>query len=209
MYTPNLHHIAEFNIANAREFVGYWSHFYRYNITVPDTKEQIDYLSELNIGNDLTEENVRRLLRWKDPQRLTHPIQSGPNASQDNRHVVKVLAALGQLNRFRNEQSTENEMKDITAQIFPNGMIWQIFLLHIAKPDVYPIADQHVFRAFSLDTPTAVAINWETYDAYKGYFGRIAQAVNVAQTPDNIRQLKRIDNALMVFGQFLKAYCEQ
>jgi hypothetical protein len=99
-------------------------------------------------------------------------------------------------------------MRQAAEQIFPNGMIWSPFLLHIAKPHIHPIADRYVYRAYSLHMKVEVKepYTWATYEAYSNYFGQIAATMNIARTKDNIPQLKRIDNALMVFGQFLTAY---
>jgi hypothetical protein len=119
VYTLNLPEIAQFNIADAPRFVDFWSQFYKDSTTVfqatkegsehdnsssakpgdgqtASTKSRqkknaaiIDYFSELNVGNDLTDENVRRLLRWKDPTRLTEVIKGRPNAK-----VVSVLKSV-------------------------------------------------------------------------------------------------------------------
>jgi hypothetical protein len=206
MYILNPLEIAHFDVANANSFVEFWSQFYDDSITVFESKDKIDYLSELNLGNDLTEENVRRLLRWKDETYLTKKILSGPNRGEDNPRVLRVLGHLSSINQFRNDKSTEDDARGIAKQVFPNGVIWQAFLLHIAKPHVYPIADKNVFRTFSLHAGIRVKENWKGYVAYCDYFNGIARAIGISRTIRNILQLKRIDNALMVFGQFLRAY---
>jgi hypothetical protein len=203
---PALTDVATFDLAKASEFVEFWSQFYDYRVTVFGSKQEIDYFSELNIGNDLTAENVRRLLRWKDWQRLSERILSGPNEGHENPRVMRVLANLGTINQFRKDQATNGESLQILADMFPNGAIWGAFLLHIAKPNVYPIGDQNVFRAWSLHKGLEAEQNWETYVAYRDYFREIATALGITETIGNVRELKRIDNALFVFGQFLKAY---
>jgi hypothetical protein len=209
MFTLDPDEIAQFDLARARRFVECWSRFYSDRITASGTKDRIDYFAELNLGRDLTEENVRRLLRWKDPQHLTHPVVSGPNARQDNPAVVRVLRNLAAINAFRNDRLAEADMRRTAEQIFPQGPVWRVFLLHIAKPHSYPIADKHVLRAFSLHTQQKVKQNWNwgTYLAYRNnYFGQIAQALSVAQKIENIRELKRIDDALLAFGRFVGLY---
>jgi hypothetical protein len=207
VFTLNPEEFGQFDWGQAPRFVKFWSQFYHDRVAVLGAAELIDYFMELNVERDLTEENVRRLLRWKDPRHLTHRVNGG----QDNPRVVRVLNNLAAINRFRNDQVAEDEMRNTVAQVFPNGIVFQVFLLHIAKPHSYPIADQHVFRAFSLHTGQKTRENWETYVAYRDYFGQIAQAIKVAQERgiENVRRLKRIDNALMVFGQFLNTYCSQ
>jgi hypothetical protein len=206
MYVPALTDVGKFDVAKASEFVEFWSRFYAYEATVFGTKQKVDYFSELNVGNDLTAENVRRLLRWKDERMLSERTLSGPNKGKENPRVVKVVASLGAINEFRKDASSNSELLQTLVGIFPNGVVWGAFLLHIAKPDVYPIADQNVFRTCSLHTGLEDKQTWETYAAYCEYFTGIAKAVGVAQTVENLRQLKRIDDALFVFGQFLKDY---
>lgn len=207
MYTFDLSNVARYDTQNASSFVEFWSQFYeRDNIKVLDAEERIDYFTELNIANDLAEENVRRLLRWKDPRHLTHRILAGANKGQDNPRVVKVLANLGPINQFRNSLTSVADIQRTTEQVFTDGIVWKAFLLHIAKPHLYPIADQHVLRVWSLHTGLKDDQTWTTYALYCDYFGQIAQAMGVDRTIENIRQLKRIDDALLCFGQFLGAY---
>jgi hypothetical protein len=209
MYILSPDDMAEFDLANASRFVKFWSQFYNYHVTVFETKTEIDYFSELNLGNDLTAENVRRLLRWKDPRLLTERILTGPNEGQDNPRVAPVLNCLGTINQFRNDQIGDDDMRHAAAEVFPHGIVWRAFLLHIAKPHSCPIADQNVFRAWSLHTGRRDEQTWETYAAYCQYFWHVAEAVGASQAPqtiENLCQLKRIDNALFVFGKFLKAY---
>jgi hypothetical protein len=206
MYVPALTDVEKFDLAKASEFVEFWSQFYDYRVTVFGSKQEIDYFSELNTGNELTAENVRRLLRWKDVMMLSERTISGPNKGQENPRVTTVLANLSTINEFRKDQSSNRDLLQTLAGIFPNGVVWGAFLLHISKPHVFPIADQNVFRAWSLHTRLEDNQSWETYAAYRDYFTEIARALGITETIGNLRELKRIDNALFVFGQFLKAY---
>jgi hypothetical protein len=208
MYIPNLHDIAQFNVADAREFVDFWDfvsavdhgngqpeHAGSRRKKKEEEKEKINYFMELNVGNDLTEENVHKLLEWKDPFHFTAA------------RKARVLANLSLINRFRNDQIAEDEMQRAAAQVFPNGAVWNFFLFHIAKPHIFPIADVNVFRVCALHgREIKEPYTWKTYETYCDYFGLIADTVGVARTIANIRKLKRIDNALVKFGQFLGAY---
>lgn len=206
MYSINLPDVARYDLSTADVFVEFWSQFYGYEVKLLNAEQQIDYFSELNVGGDLTEENVCRLLRWKDPRHLTHIVLSGPKAGAANSTVAKILDRLDLINRFRRDQLTEDAIRLTAAEVFDSGMVWRAFLVHIAKPHIYPIADQNVFRAWSLHTQSRDEQTWETYDAYRRYFNGIAETLRVARTIENLRRLKQIDNALFAFGQFLKAY---
>ncbi len=56
----------DFDLTNAEQFVNLWSNYYEYTL-----KDENVYIKELNIKNDLTEDNVKKLLRWKDPRWLS------------------------------------------------------------------------------------------------------------------------------------------
>lgn len=215
MYTLNLDEIARFDLANALHFVDFWSKFDDSTAGFDVTNEgqgkdaKIDYFAELNLGNEVTEENLRRLLRWKDPRFLSPIIKSGPNKGEPNPKVEKVLNRRSVINRFRKDEIGEAEMRAEADKIFPSGPIWRFLLLHIAKPVIYPLADENVLEAWSLHTRLSKKkpYTWQTYDAYRSYFGQIAAAIGVAETTDKIRELKRIDGAILAFGRFLMAYC--
>src|ERR1039458_5401199 len=162
MYVPALTDVEKFDLVKASEFVEFWSQFYNYRAAVFGGGEEIDYFSELNTTNDLTAENVRRLLRWKDARLLSERIISSPNEGRENPRVTKVLANLSTINEFRRDQGTNNDLRRTLAEIFPNGVVWGAFLLHISKPHVFPIADQNVFRACSLHTGLGDEESWET-----------------------------------------------
>jgi hypothetical protein len=111
--------MAKFDITKASSFVDYWSQFFE------DESKDIDgtkteYLKELNVGSDLTTENVRKLLRWKDPRLLTHPNKV---TGLDNPDVAKVLAKTDALNQFCNDQITESDIRHIADEIFRDGIV--------------------------------------------------------------------------------------
>jgi hypothetical protein len=184
------------------QFVECWERYY-------DGDDIVEYLSELNIGNDLSEQNVTRLLRWKDPLRLTHPRKTdgGPNP-----RVIRVLEQLGKLNEFRNGKLNASEFQSITNSLFPNGIIWQLFLFHLARPAEWPIADQHVFRSYSVMFDAAVPDSIATFSSYVKTFQELATRFRASVGIDDTDQVsiiqanKRLDNALFAFGQFLASY---
>lgn len=164
MFILNVNQFGEFDLTRAKQFVDYWSKQYSYNSVKAFGSNEvkvIDYIDELNLGNNLSEQNVKRLLRWKDPRMLTEEILSGPNKGKKNKKVLKVIKKREQINKFRGGEICVNNFKNETEKIFPNGLVWPIFLFHIARPFKYPIADKNVFRAFSTQRPqkTGMGIN--------------------------------------------------
>ena len=216
MFILNIKQFEEFNLYKAKQFVDYWNNKYRNDsVKVLISDEVIDYVEELNLGNNLSEQNIKRLLRWKDPIRLTEKILSGPNEGKENKKVLKVIENIDYFNEFRQDKISEKEFKFITEKIFPTGFVWQIFLFHIARPFEYPIADQNVFRAFSIQKRTKEPVDWGGYKDYIDYFFQIAKSSGISlgkpkgyesDIKEIVKKLKNVDNALFAFGQFLRSY---
>ena len=212
---PERDAIEDFRSERVGDFVRYWSEFYKYDVKIfGSNSKSIDYFRELNIRDneslcDLTKENIQRLLRWKDPHILTQVIMTGPHRGKDNPRVKRVLDRLDDINRFRRGEVEESDVCALADSIFSSGIVFRVFLLHIAKPHMYPIADQHVFRAYGLDAKKPdnwKPDSWTEYNEYRGHFHRIADAIGIQRTIGNIENLKKIDNALWAFGKFLKSY---
>ena len=204
MYTLNTSQFGNYDIDRAEDFVSFWQTYYRYSVKFLGSSREIDYFHELNVGSKLSEGNIRNLLRWKDPRYLTSQILSGPNKGGLNGRVERVIEATTELNRFRYNEISEDEFRSVVSRMFPSGPIWQIFIFHICKPISYPIADQHVYRSFSYHRGRGTPNSWESYLVYADYFDSICNSCNFAQ--DDMVERKRVDNALMAYGQFLKNY---
>ena len=209
-----------FDINKAREFVNYWGRPHTFaSVKCYDSDEKVNYIEELNIGNRLTEQNIKRLLRWKDPRMLTEKILSGPNEGKDNEKVLKVLEKRDDINQFRESSigTGIDDFKRVTKEIFSDGFVWPIFLFHIARPHEFPIADRNVFKSYSLHKQVKIPENWTEYKDYIEYFFQIAIAANIiSEKPQGnesnlieiVKELKRVDNALVAFGQFVYS-CEK
>jgi hypothetical protein len=201
MYLLNRDAFRAVDTNGVARFVECWERYYKGN--------DREYSNELNIGNDLTEQNITRLLRWKDPRMLTHPRKTD---GEPNPRVTRVLEQIASLNRFRNGNLTAGDFQRITQNIFPNGIIWQLFLFHLARPADWPIADQHVFRSYSVLFNAAVPDSITAFGAYsKAFLDLAAKFRKCAEIEDNdqafvVRINKRLDNALFAFGQFLATY---
>jgi hypothetical protein len=136
---------------------------------------------------------------------LTHPKVDGSN----NHRVVNVLANLDAINQFRLGTIKQAAFTQTVASIFHYGIVWQLFLFHIARPWEWPIADQHVFRAHAALFKEAVPQTIAEFEQYKTNFTRLAQTLHDIQNGGHVeiaQRNKRLDNALMSYGQFLLAY---
>lgn len=206
MFILNSGEFANFDLGKAQAFVRYWRQFYRDSTKVFGTHERIDYLTEIDPSRSLTVENVRRLLRWKDPKFLAQVILTGPNREQPNPRVERITGDLARLNDFRTGTLSESDFLKWARSMFPSSEgIWPFFLVHIARPIDYPIVDQHVIRAYRCHTSERLQFDPALYERYRQYFGQIAGALEPSsKSPLEIR--KHVDDALLAFGQFLKRY---
>jgi hypothetical protein len=212
MFTFNTTKIVAFDLRTAGKFVDFWSNFYNETTKIFESDKKISYFDELNLGNELTKENVKRLLRWKDPVRLTEKI--GTKKTQ-NEKVKRVLENRENINKFRDREINEEKFgKIIKDHIFNTGIIWRVFLFHIARPWEFPMADNNVFRVYRAHTKKMdKKQNWDFYGNYKEYFFEIAKSAGFIETRPNgreknikglVERLKRVDNAILMFGKFLK-----
>lgn len=192
-------------LLNADDFTRFWSKYYKYVVKDENGKDDISYIEELNLNNNLTEQNIKRLLRWKDPHMLTEKIQSGKKKGSNNKKVEEVLENFENINNFRVGKISKDDFKRITESIFKTGVVWRIFLFHIARPHEYPIADQNVFRAFFVlndNKKDPTKADWDDYIKYKEFFFKIVELAKF----NSVNEMKKVDDALFEFGKFLKKY---
>jgi hypothetical protein len=192
-------------------FVAFWERYYRDPVsTSSQNKKAIDYFAELNLLGDLTVENVTRLLRWKDRRMLTHP-KVAEGTATDNPRVVCVLNRLDTLNDFRRGDIDEASFAELALNVFPKGLIWPLFLFHLARPWAWPIADQHVFRSHAALFGFRIPLTLEGFQRYRASFANLAARLGPSTTDGAdysavVASHKRLDNALMAYGQFLLKY---
>lgn len=180
---------------SAQEFVGFWQQFYQSKIS-----DEV-YHANLNLGGDLSAGNISLLWRWKNERyglRLLEPTK----------------AILPDINAFRRlAQVSTPEERSFWQKAFgvTPGIVWQVFLFHMARPQDYPIFDQHVMTAFFAinqgyiyrrpKEARAICLKYEKFrSAYGGYRDFFFKLVDEADAPEP----KAVDRALWAFGRHLK-----
>lgn len=210
MFLLNREKFRGVDVSIVSDFVTCWEHYYRGAISAsPNNDRAIDYFSELKLLGDLTVDSVTLLLRWKDPRMLTHP--KATDGKTDNPHVVRVLNHIDTLNKFRHGTIDQEAFTKVIRKVFPNGPIWTQFLFHMARPWEYPIADQHVFRAHAALFGVDIPLTPDGFQRYSKNFMKLARHLDPTMTDGAdhsaiVALHKRLDNALMAYGQFLSAY---
>jgi len=169
--------------ADIQEFIDKWKKFY------PAPQEN---LYKINIQKKIfSAEDVTDLFIWKNGRKLSKV--------KRNSIKEKIIAKLDIINALKinfDMNTFKSEFKNVSS-------IWKIFLLHIIKPDLYPIFDQHVCRAYYYieektlqEIPDNNLFKEKLYfEKYLGFFNRLA-AYGFER--------KELDEALWAFGKYLK-----
>lgn len=82
------------------------------------------------------------------------------------------------------------------------GFIWSLFILHSFYPKIYPLYDQHVYRAYKyIQNPNTVLANaapnsWLEYHKYTIFFKGLVLRENCTEI--------NVDRALWAYGKYLK-----
>ena len=105
---PESFHDSDFG--NILEFIDYWGSHYE------AADQNDDYLANLNIGQDLTKQNIEWLIGWKLPR---------PNEQLVNRARVNI----DNFNKFRIGELEEKEFIEIATRIYTTGHV--LSLIHI------------------------------------------------------------------------------
>jgi len=172
------------------EFVSFWARFYEEG-KYPDSI----YKANLNEGRPLEQGNIKPLLEWKNGR---------PLSKKKQEIAIKVINNLPRFNQFRfitkvTAMNFERFWK-IVCEIVKTGLVWRIFLLHMTRPEDYPIADQHVLRACYYLTHGKIhepEQTLQTYESYRTFFRDLVEKSGKEQ--------RQVDKALMCFGQFLNS----
>ncbi len=175
----------KFQRQSVSEFVEFWSSFIELG------KSDNFYSSRIN-KQSFNRNDIDKFYTWKNGMKInTH--------KQKSACIKFIQNNLASVNRLKIKFDIivfNSTFKNISA-------IWQIFLLHLIKPDNYPIFDQHVYRAhyFLLhheikEVPQSKKEILQYYhNIYLPFFLRLSKEVS---------SKRKIDQALVGLGQFLK-----
>jgi hypothetical protein len=173
---------------SAANFVHFWSK--RYD---EGEYKDLDYEKNLNRQGLLTKGNIQFLLEWKRGNRLPKQWQSIAN---------RLMQAIDIMNKFRQLPKVSNEefsdFWSFISTIIESGIVLKVFVLHISRPEDYPIVDQHVLRAWNFLTQKKVEDPKKTLENYRKYRDSFLEL-----TRKSGMNMRSVDRALMAFGQFL------
>jgi len=165
------------------EFINFWSQLYKY-----DNSELYNVIH----NKTLTELDLVKLYTWKNAMNLA--------ATKRKSLDTKIISKLAMINKLRNSKEIDIEVFLVD---FKNvSFVWKIFLLHIIKPNIYPIYDQHVHRCYLYIQNNDYSNIKPTMNDQKKinfYFNEYLPFVQGLK----INNLKKMDEAFFAFGQFL------
>jgi hypothetical protein len=143
----------------ANDFISFWSKCY-----AEGKYSDEDYEKNLNRRGFLTPKNVQYLLEWKN---------ANPLSKRKQALVDKIKKDITKINMFRSlSKVSDQEFKrfwSFLSTIISYGIVWKVFLLHISRPNDFPIVDQHVLRAWNFLSKRRVEEPEQTLENYRIY----------------------------------------
>lgn len=173
-------------INDLNNFINSWSKLYTFS------NEAI--YSKSIVKETFTKTDIQNLYKWKNGMKLSVLKQKSLD--------TKIKAKLSIINNFKSNDEIDidafrKEFKNLQATV------WKIFLLHIIKPNKFPIYDQHIHRTFLFihnedwSNISNTSISNKAKEQF--YFERYLPFIEA----QNIKDLKKLDEAFFAFGQFL------
>jgi len=174
------------NKLNWKKFINFWSRFYSDSQNL-DKKLYYPYISNKGL---LKDNSLKNLWRWK--------MQVHFKNRNNQRALILMEQNKKNIINYRKSNPSFSDLYDFSKKIFKNGIVYSIFLIHICRPEEYPIFDQHVFRSFIFITRKEIIDKPETKEDYLEY-RKFVFSIHKKHKID----LRKIDKGLMAFGQFL------
>ena len=166
-----------------QEFISFWSKLYVYDNAV---------LYERIHNTTLSEDDLKDLYKWKNGMKLSQAKEKSLN--------TKIISKIDIVNNLR---ATSNfDLEYFLKEFKQVSVVWKVFLLHILKPNRFPIYDQHVHRAYRFinnQSSDGIKASMNESVKLKFYFEEYYPFVRESKITD----LKKMDEAFFAFGQFI------
>jgi hypothetical protein len=176
-----------FQISNQNDigvFIDFWKKLYFYPLE--------NLYNETIVKKQFDIEDIQRLFIWKNGMKLSEKKQFSID--------TKIKAKIEIINSYKAANTLT--IKDFQDNFKELSAVWKIFLLHIIKPDLYPIYDQHINRTFNFIHGLSykdISSTMPNIDKENFYFNTYLPFIRSL----NGHKLKNIDEAFFSFGQFI------
>ncbi len=175
-------------INDLNKFIDYWAKLYKLN---SDFDKEMLYTETIG-KTQFTDSDINKLFKWKNQMKLSDKKQKSLND--------KILSKIDFINNLK--QSDEIKKDEFLEHFKPVSAVWKLFLLHTIKPEKYPIYDQHVHRCYNIIKGLPFdTINAELKEKVKIEFYFNDYLPFIQEVSKKI-EMKKIDEALVSFGQF-------
>ncbi|MCB0409760.1 MAG: hypothetical protein KDD29_06040 [Flavobacteriales bacterium] len=169
---------------NLESFIDYWCKLYSY----PDENLYEESINKSAFIND----DLHKLFAWKNGMKLSK--------LKTKSLEEKVISKLKIINH-------QKGLKQFDLEFFLNefqnvSFVWKIFLLHIIRPNEYPIYDQHINRAYNYihgkeyRNITNTISDKKKFEFYFNDFLPFVKSIGITD-------MRKIDKAFFAFGQFI------
>ena len=166
-----------------KEFISFWSKLYVYDNAV---------LYERIYNKTLSKDDLKDLYKWKNGMKLSQAKEKSLN--------TKIISKIEIVNNLR--KSSNFDLEYFLKEFKQVSVVWKVFLLHILKPNRFPIYDQHVHRAYRFinnQSSDGIKASMNESVKLKFYFEEYYPFVRQSKITD----LKKMDEAFFAFGQFI------
>ena len=166
-----------------QEFISFWSKLYVYDNAV---------LYERIHNTTLSDNDLKDLYKWKNGMKLSQAKEKSLN--------TKIISKIEIVNNLR--AASNLDLEYFLKEFKQVSVVWKVFLLHILKPNRFPIYDQHVHRAYRFinnQSSNGIKASMNESVKLKFYFEEYYPFVRQSKITD----LKKMDEAFFAFGQFI------
>lgn len=172
------------------DFIKFWSQLYYY----PSDSDNLYNGAISKLKYD--EIDIEKFFKWKNGMELS--IKKQKSFEQNIKSKLPEINMLKAKNDF-----SLNEFLDKFKNI--KTTVWRIFLLHIIKPEKYPIYDQNIYRTYNFihnkhNEPSPTSLSERGKEEF--YIDKYLPFIDSLRTSGI--DIRTIDKAFFAFGQFLK-----
>jgi hypothetical protein len=195
--------IPDWNYVSIAEFVSFWESLYPASFPSEEKYRSAEECYSKNVRDVevITEENLRALFRWKHGQ--TWEKASGKKKAA----FEKAMENIERLNEFKHYQHvTDKQVEDFLRFLsrITRRPIYKAFFFHICRPFEFALYDQHVYCSWQFLVYLEIKERPDDFEVYKQYNKFFSEWAQKLDTTDLWEARRRLDKALMAFGQFIK-----
>lgn len=184
--------ILKYENCSKKIFINFWSKYY--NDIYASTLEREGYYDNNIKKEKYTENDIKELYLWKNNGKLSN-LKEG--AVEDYLKNIEYINKSKQSKKAFDKEEFKNKFGDLS--------IWRIFLLHIMKPNEFPVFDQHVYRAYYFIKNREIKeIPTSAKDFEKVYYFEYIPFFNELLIANTLEEIRTVDKALWAFGKNIK-----